>query len=103
MFCEHPEDALPDDFTDALLTRAEASAYLAGIGVRRTAATLAKLCSSGDDGPPCLHHGRTPLYAKRALHEWGVRQLSKVRRSPRKRAAPISQPRVRSAGGLPYE
>lgn len=79
---DHPEDALPADFTDAMLTRAEASAYLASIGIRRTRATLAKLYATTDDGPPCTHRGRIPFYSKRTLHAWGMRQLSKVRRSP---------------------
>jgi hypothetical protein len=78
---EHPEDALPDDFVDALLTRREASHYLESIGVRRKPATLAKLFCIGADGPPCRHDGRRPLYPKRALHEWGVRQLTQLRRS----------------------
>lgn len=80
---EHPEDALPADFTDGLLDRREASAYLASIGVRRTPKTLAKIYSTRDDGPPCIHHGRYPRYPKRKLHEWGMRQLSAVRSSPR--------------------
>jgi hypothetical protein len=92
MVLEHPEDKLPEGFVDAMLTRIEASAYLASIGVRRTPATLAKLYSTTDDGPPCRHRGRIPLYPKRALHEWGMRQLTRVRRSPRARPtkAPLS-------------
>ncbi|MBL8544341.1 MAG: hypothetical protein JNJ63_11100 [Hyphomonadaceae bacterium] len=73
---EHPEDALPADFADALLDRREASAYLASIGVRRTPKTLAKIYSAREDGPPCVHHGRRPLYPKRKLHEWAMRQLT---------------------------
>ncbi|MFT3727836.1 MAG: hypothetical protein QM759_08445 [Terricaulis sp.] len=78
---EHPEEELPADFADALLTRNEASAYLASIGVRRAPATLAKLFSVGRDGPPCRHDGRTPLYPKMLLHLWGMRQLTQLRRS----------------------
>ena len=73
---EHPEDALPADFVDALLDRREAAAYLASIGVRRTPKTLAKIYSTRNDGPPCVHHGRRPLYPKRKLHEWAMRQLT---------------------------
>lgn len=73
---EHPEDALPADFVDALLDRCEASDYLASIGVRRTPKTLAKIYSTRDDGPICVHHGRRPLYPKRKLHEWAMRQLT---------------------------
>lgn len=82
---EHPEDALPEGFTDAWLTRKEAAAYLASVGVSRTPATLAKLYSTSDDGPPCVHQGRIPLYRKRALHVWAMHQLTRLRRSARER------------------
>ncbi len=82
---EHPEDALPEGFTDAWLTRKEAAAYLASVGVRRARATLAKLSSIGDDGPPCVHQGRIPFYRKRALHLWAMRQLTRLRRGARER------------------
>lgn len=85
---EHPEDELPADFVEAMLNRSEASAYLASIGVRRTPKTLAKIYSTSDDGPPCIHRGHRPLYSKRKLHEWGMRQLTRVRASPRPRAEP---------------
>jgi hypothetical protein len=77
------EDDLPQDFVDALLTRAEASTYLASIGVRRRVSTLAKVHSLGAGGPPCVTHGRKPLYPKRDLHAWGMRQLVDVRRTRR--------------------
>lgn len=75
------DEELPPDFVDELLTREEASAYLATIGVRRRPATLAKLFCSRSDGPPCIHDGRKPYYPKRQLHEWGMRQLTQPRRS----------------------
>lgn len=78
---EHPEDALPEDFVDARLTRREASMYLETLGVRRKPATLAKLHCVGGDGPPCEHEGRRPLYSKRRLHAWAMRQLTQMRRS----------------------
>jgi hypothetical protein len=87
---EHPEDALPEDFVDALLDRREASAYLQSIGVRRTPATLAKLFSIGGDGPPCVHDGRRPLYPKRQLHEWGVGRLTMLRRSARETRSAVN-------------
>lgn len=64
-----------------LLSREEASAYLATIGVRRRPATLAKLFCTRSDGPPCVHDGRKPYYPKRLLHDWGMRQLTHLRRS----------------------
>ncbi len=84
---EHPEDALPEGFTDAWLTRRQASAYLAGVGVPRTPATLAKLYSTSEDGPPCIHRGRIPFYSKRVLHLWAMRQLTRLRRGAREREA----------------
>ena len=78
------EDELPPDFVDALLTRSEASAYLASIGVRRRVSTLAKVHSIKSDGPPCIYEGRKPLYPKRDLHTWGMRQLVEVRRTSRR-------------------
>lgn len=73
------------DFVDELLTREEASAYLATIGVRRRPATLAKLFCTRSDGPPCIHDGRKPYYPKRQLHEWGMRQLTQPRQSSSER------------------
>lgn len=84
---EHPEDALPADFVDAMLDRRQASAYLISIGVGRTPKTLAKVYSTRDDGPPCFHHGRRPLYSKRKLHEWAMRQLTAQRSRPRRPSA----------------
>lgn len=66
---------------DELLTREETSAYLATIGVRRKPTTLAKLFCTRSDGPPCVHDGRKPYYPKRLLREWGLRQLTELRRS----------------------
>jgi hypothetical protein len=70
---------------DELLTREEASAYLATIGVRRKPATLAKLFCTRSDGPPCIHEGRKPYYPKRLLREWGLQQLTALRRSSSER------------------
>lgn len=84
---DHPEDALPDDFEDGLLSRCEASIYLESIGVRRKSTTLAKLYCTAADGPPCVHDGRRVLYPKRLLHLWGMGQLSVLRRRSRKTRA----------------
>lgn len=91
MDSEYPEDALPEGFVDALLDRAAASTYLASIGVKRTRETLAKLHCIGASGPPCIHEGRRPLYSKRALHAWGVRQLVKLRASPTPRPRAVAK------------
>lgn len=79
-----------DDIADELLTREEASEYLATLGVRRRPATLAKLFCTRSDGPPVIHDGRKPYYPKRQLHEWGLRQLSQMRRSSSEPRAPAS-------------
>lgn len=82
---------LPDDIGDELLTREEASEYLATLGVRRRPATLAKLFCTRSDGPPCIHDGRKPLYPKRQLHEWGVWQLTQPRRSSSERRRVLAE------------
>ena len=54
--------ATPGD--DDLLTRAEASAFLALLGVRLKPATLARLWSTGSNGPPCRHVRARPYYPR---------------------------------------
>ncbi len=98
--CEHPEDALPDDFEDALLDRRAASQYLLSIGVRRAPATLAKLFCTGADGPPCQHDGRRVLYPKGSLHLWGVHQLSAIRRSSREARMQARSMKTRSSEAM---
>ena len=91
-----PEDILPADFVDELLDREQACVYLATIGVRRRPATLAKLFSIRSDGPPCIHDGRKPFYPKRQLHEWGIRQLTQLRRSSSERRRAIRDRELRA-------
>lgn len=69
--------AAPDD--DDLLTRAEASAFLALLGVRLKAATLARLWSTGSNGPPCRHVRSRPYYPRGLLREWAKAQITEVR------------------------
>lgn len=76
------EDFNPDVAgQDDLLTRKEASAFLAHLGVRLKPATLARLWSVGGDGPPCRHIRSRPYYPRGLLREWAVSQISEVRRS----------------------
>jgi hypothetical protein len=77
---------------DRLLTRQEASHYLGTLGIRRSPATLAKLFCMRSDGPPCVHHGRKPLYPRRLLLAWAEAQLTGVRHSS-------SEPRLYSEAG----
>ena len=62
-----------------LLTRKEASAFLAQMGVRLKPATLARLWSVGGDGPPCCHVRSRPFYPRGLLRTWALEQISEVR------------------------
>lgn len=64
---------------DVLLTRAEASAYLATLGVRLKPATLARLWSAGSGGPPCRHVRAKPFYPRGLLRDWALAQITEVR------------------------
>lgn len=64
---------------DELLTRAEASAFLAEMGVRLKPATLARLWSTAADGPPCRHIRSKPFYPRGLLRSWGEAQISDIR------------------------
>lgn len=64
---------------DDLLTRKEASAFLALMGVRLKPATLARLWSVGGDGPPCRHIRSRPFYPRGLLRAWAMTQISEVR------------------------
>lgn len=54
---------------ERLLNRVEASAFLAELGYRVSAATLAKLACSGD-GPLMTTFGRAVLYHPKVLLDW---------------------------------
>lgn len=62
-----------------LLTRAEASAFLAPFGIRMKPATLARLWSAGGDGPPCRHIRSKPYYPRGLLRAWAMSQMSDIR------------------------
>ncbi len=67
------------DGDDVLLTRKEASAFLAQMGVRLKPATLARIWSVGGDGPPCRHVRSKPYYPRGLLRAWAVTQISEIR------------------------
>lgn len=69
----------PEMSPGELLTRAEASCHLAGLGIRLKPATLARLWSAGTKGPPCLHIRSRPYYPRDLLEEWAQSQISAVR------------------------
>lgn len=72
-------DGEPDATEGDLLTRAEASAYLAGMGIRLKPATLARLWSTGTNGPPCRHIRSRPYYPRALLRAWASAQVSELR------------------------
>ena len=62
-----------------LLTRNEASVYLADLGIRMKPASLARMWSTGSDGPPCRHIRSKPFYPRDLLRDWAQRQITAVR------------------------
>ncbi|WP_293480443.1 hypothetical protein [Phenylobacterium sp.] len=64
-----------------LLTRKEASAYLARFNIALKPATLARIWSVGGDGPPCQHIRRKPFYPRGDLRAWAEAQRTALRRS----------------------
>jgi hypothetical protein len=85
-----PEPETAQDDED-LLTRAEASAFLAAYGVRLKPATLARIWSTGGNGPPCRHIRAKPFYPQGLLRTWALAQLGDVRTG----APPAAQGRRR--------
>ena len=72
-------EATSTDGDDDLLTRAEASGFLALFGIRMKPATLARLWSTGNDGPPCRHVRSKPHYPRGLLRDWARSQISDIR------------------------
>lgn len=72
-------EAISTDGDDDLLTRTEASAFLALFGIRMKPATLARLWSTGNDGPPCRHIRSKPHYPRGLLRDWARAQISDIR------------------------
>ncbi|MNH48952.1 hypothetical protein D3C87_1701910 [compost metagenome] len=70
---------IQDEGAEDLLTRKEASAFLAAMGVRLKPATLARLWSVGGHGPPCCHVRSRPFYPRGLLRTWALEQISEVR------------------------
>lgn len=66
-----------------LLTRAEASAFLARFKISMKPATLARIWSVGGGGPPCLHVRTKPYYPRGSLRAWAESQQTGLRRSAR--------------------
>ena len=83
-----PDPGLPEERDDDLLTRAEASAYLARFHIGLKPATLARIWSVGGDGPPCQHVRKKPHYPRGALRAWAAAQRTGVRTSRAASAPP---------------
>lgn len=62
--------------SETLLTRAEASAYLEGKGIRMKVTTLARAYSTGSGGPPCRHIRNKPFYPLDLLEAWAEAQIT---------------------------
>lgn len=62
-----------------LLTRTEASRYLAERHIRLSPATLARMWSTGAAGPPCRHIRSKPFYPRTLLAIWADQQISELR------------------------
>lgn len=69
----------PEVGDDDLLTRKEASAFLVQFGIRMKPETLARLWSTGGNGPPCRHVRHKPYYPKGVLRAWALAQISDLR------------------------
>jgi hypothetical protein len=84
---------LADEHDDDLLTRAEASTYLARYNVRMKPATLARIWSVGQDGPPCRHIRRKPWYPRGELRAWALGQRTDLRVSRATNGSPAEERR----------
>ena len=89
-----PPEPSPLERDDDLLTRVEASAYLARFQVGLKPSTLARIWSVGGDGPPCQHIRGKPWYPRGALRDWAQSQRTRLRRSRRDDRAQPSVPGV---------
>lgn len=85
-------------FDGDLLTRKEASDFLATLGVRLKPATLARLWSTGGNGPPCVHHRNRPRYPRHVLRAWAAEQTTGLMRSAAER--PVARQQEATRHGL---
>lgn len=72
---------LPGESDDDLLTRTEASDFLARFGIGLKTATMARMWSIGADGPACRHVRGKPLYPRGVLRAWAETQDTGLRTS----------------------
>ena len=82
-----PSPMTGHDADEVLLTRKEASDFLLTLGVQLKPSTLARLWSTGGNGPPCVHHRNRPRYPRGVLRAWAAAQTTPLQRSSSDRAA----------------
>ena len=78
---DQPGTVTATESEDDRLTRAEASAFLLRFGIRLKPATLARMWSTGADGPACCHVRGKPLYPRGVLRAWAAAQDTGLRSS----------------------
>jgi hypothetical protein len=78
---QQPSPPTAAEVEDELLTRAAASDFLKRFGIRMKPATLARLWSTGGDGPPCRHIRGKPFYPRDVLRTWAESQDTGLRQS----------------------
>ena len=83
---------------ETLLTRAEASVFLKGRGIRMKPTTLARAYSTGAGGPPCRHIRNKPYYPLDLLESWAEAQITAPAASSSERQRLRREARRREAG-----
>lgn len=83
---------------ETLLTRAEASVFLNGRGIRMKPTTLARAYSTGSGGPPCRHIRNKPYYPLDLLETWAEAQITAPAASSSERQRLRREARRREAG-----
>ena len=63
------------------LTRTEASVFLERFGIHLKPASLARMWSTGADGPACRHVRGKPYYPRGVLRAWAAAQDTGLRTS----------------------
>lgn len=69
----------PMEQDDDLLTRREASEFLVRFGIRMKPQTLARIWSTGGNGPPCRHIRHKPFYPRGVLRDWALSQIGELK------------------------
>lgn len=92
------KDAGAELSRETLLTRAEASIFLEGRGIRMKPTTLARAYSTGSGGPPCRHIRNKPYYPLDLLEGWAETQITAPAASSSERQRLKREAKQRGAG-----